>query len=77
MLAKVASLSDMSITYATTTLQAKDTTKGRLRDRLIDGFRIITKESHIESSDCLKMLTEEKVQRPKTAHNNELLEIET
>ena len=76
-LAKVASFSDMSTTYMTTALQAKDTTKGRLRDRLVDGFRIITKESHIESSDCLKMQTEEKVQRLKTTHNDERLEIET
>jgi hypothetical protein len=67
----------MSTTYASTALQAKDTTKGRLRDRLIDGFRVITKESHIESSDCLEMQTEDKVRRQKTAHNNELLEIET
>ena len=67
----------MSTTYVATALQAKDTTKGRLRDRLIDGFRIITKESHIESSDCLNMQTEEKVQGPKTAHNDEQLEIET
>jgi hypothetical protein len=61
----------------TTALQAKHTTKRRPRDRLIDEFRIITKESHAESSDCLKMQTEEKAQRPKTAHNDERLEIET
>jgi hypothetical protein len=75
-LAKVASFSDMSTTNVTTTLQAKDTTKGRLRDRLIDDFRVITKESHIESSNCLKMQTEEKVRRPKTAHNDERLKID-
>jgi hypothetical protein len=66
----------MSTTYVTTALQAKDTTKGRLRDRLIDEFRVITKESHIESSDCLKMQTEEKAQKLKTAHNDKRLDIE-
>ena len=77
MLAKVASFSDMSTTYVTTALQAKHTTKGRLRDRLIDEFGVTRKESHVESSDCLKMQTEEKAQGPKTAHNDERLETET
>jgi hypothetical protein len=67
----------MSTTYVATALQAKHTTKGRLRDRLIDEFRVTRKESHVESSDCLKMQTEEKAQGPKTAHNDELLEAET
>lgn len=61
----------------TTALQAEHTTKGRLRDRLIDEFRVIRKESHVESADCLKMQTEEKAQGLKTADNDERLEIET